>query len=126
MAQQGGTYRHSANAASSVRSNSSSQPQGWDDVEKVEQNSAMQELADDTRTSPKLRNENGHNDDRNDWAVVPHPEANTGENPPSRGASSHFDITLGWGKWKFTVFSWDASVRKQAGENPQRRIQERQ
>lgn len=81
-----------------------------------------------TGTSPKVRNQDGQNDDQSDdqqWTIVPRPEANIEENPSSRGASSHFDITLGRGNWKFTVFSWDMSVREHAGEIPHHDIQER-
>jgi len=41
------------------------------------------------------------------WEVVESP--NSDETTPD-GFSSHFDITLGWGKWKFTLFSWDMKI----------------
>ncbi|KAI1082108.1 hypothetical protein F5B20DRAFT_578876 [Whalleya microplaca] len=146
MAQQGCTYRRptsmdpllpltfrfirlttsSIEVSCPVRSISQTQSRGND--ENDEQNSVIQERGDDTRSSPIVRNQYSQSDgQRNDqeWTVVPHPEANVEENAPSSGISSHFDITLGWGKWKTTIFSWDLNIRKQAGEPPQRNIQER-
>ncbi|KAI1408763.1 hypothetical protein F5Y13DRAFT_105109 [Hypoxylon sp. FL1857] len=132
MAQQGGTYHPPESMVpllaltyqfpkfitscieveSPIRSNLSSQTQS---AEKV---STIQERGDGTR-----RDQDDQNDDQQ-WTVVSHPEASI-ESPPSQGTSSHFDITLGWGSRKFTVFSWDMSIRKEAGEPPQRDMQER-
>ncbi|KAI4862336.1 hypothetical protein F4820DRAFT_430866 [Hypoxylon rubiginosum] len=57
------------------------------------------------RAPPKARNQDDGQSDDQEWAIVPHPDANIEEEPPSRGASCHFDITLGWGKRKFTLLS---------------------
>ena len=65
----------------------------------------------------------GHDEDKRDdqqWEVVVSPEADKGIDSSAGGFSSHFDLQLGWGRWKFTVFSWDLIVSKPAGRNTQR------
>jgi hypothetical protein len=42
------------------------------------------------------------------WEVVESPEA--AKTTQTGGVSSHFHIEVGWGKWKFILFSWDASI----------------
>ncbi|KAF2129356.1 hypothetical protein P153DRAFT_366753 [Dothidotthia symphoricarpi CBS 119687] len=48
--------------------------------------------------------------DLEEWTVI-----NSPEDEPATGESimsSHFDLQLGWGKWKFNVFSWDLNIKK--------------
>ncbi|KAI0453702.1 hypothetical protein F5B21DRAFT_478221 [Xylaria acuta] len=135
MAQQGGTYRPQAAAAVPVLSDSSSRPQHQDGDDKDEKVPGIEAGGDNTRTcnnlapsdhalefsgdSPKARSQaHGQNEDE-DWAVIQHPEAETGENPPDLEVASHFDITLGWGRYKLTLFSCDMNVRKYAGDGSQ-------
>ncbi|KAI5925222.1 hypothetical protein F4810DRAFT_709025 [Camillea tinctor] len=123
MTQQGGIYSsstHSTNVSPSVKSGSLSQlkslpQQSQSDVEKDEKNSQVQEH-EDAQTSSTTRNKKDQADSQNfdhQWAIVSRPQENGGNDPPDRvGCSSHFDITLGWGDWKHTLFSWDPNVRK--------------
>lgn len=48
-----------------------------------------------------------------EWEIVTRPEAPT-QTPYSHGRrmSSHFDLQLGWGTWKFKLFSWDVDFRR--------------
>ena len=52
-----------------------------------------------------------HSHDSLEWAVV-----NNGirEEPKTHGGgmSSQFTFEVGWGRWKWTVFSWDINVRR--------------
>lgn len=45
-----------------------------------------------------------------EWVVVTSPRDAT--DTCTGGMSSRFDFQLGWGKWKFTLFSWDVNVKK--------------
>ena len=52
--------------------------------------------------------------DGQQWEVVNSPVSdnqNSQTDPPARAMSSHFDFHVGWGKWKFTLFSWDVNVK---------------
>ncbi|KAI8955329.1 hypothetical protein F4801DRAFT_324320 [Xylaria longipes] len=132
MSQRGGTYHPQAVAAVPAPSDSSSrsQYQSEDDKDKT-----IEEGGDDTRTygdlapsghtltprkaSPEAHSQvHGENEDQ-DWEVVQHPGSETGENPFSSGCSCHFDMKLGWGRKKFTVFSWDMSVSKNVRDSSQ-------
>lgn len=46
-----------------------------------------------------------------EWTVVTSPESE--RDTHSGGVSSHFDIQLGWGTWRFTLFSWDLNIKKE-------------
>ncbi|XXH01377.1 hypothetical protein Hte_007737 [Hypoxylon texense] len=120
MAQQGGTY-HSP-IASPARS---SRLQGQDGDKKCEQKTVIEKRRDDARAdfdtaveaSPRASSLDDDQGDDQQWAVVTHPDADTDKGPPGQGASSHFDVTLGWGKWKFTLFSLDVSIKKRTGQS---------
>ncbi|GAD95562.1 hypothetical protein PTT_15517 [Paecilomyces variotii No. 5] len=117
MAQQGGTYCPRAKVSSPVPSDSSSKAQGWDDFGEDKLDSPVQERNGDTRSSPMIHDQDEQIDSKNDdqqWAVVSHPDVDDEEDRPKPRFSSHFDITLGWGKWKTTIFSLDVSVGKGA------------
>ncbi|KAK7918242.1 hypothetical protein PG985_010116 [Apiospora marii] len=52
--------------------------------------------------------------DGEQWEVLPKPgEAGASEGGEG-GMSSHFDFKVGWGKWKYTVFSWDLKVGRRS------------
>ncbi|KAI0548717.1 hypothetical protein F4679DRAFT_310681 [Xylaria curta] len=135
MAQQGGVYRPEVAAAVSIPS--SSQPRHQNCDTRDNQIPGIGKGGDDTRTHGGLtasdhalkfantpresRNQaHGENEDQ-DWEVVQHPDAETGENPHDLEVihTSHFDITLNFGRHKLTIFSWDMSIRKQAGDSSQ-------
>ncbi|KAK2758622.1 hypothetical protein FQN54_003312 [Arachnomyces sp. PD_36] len=84
MSQQGGTYRIPSGASVAMRSDKSSQTSTHDDGK----------------------------DDGQEWDVVTNPEADDETDLPAKRMSSHFDVQLGWGQWKFTLFSWDMNVWK--------------
>ncbi|KAK1833482.1 hypothetical protein QBC39DRAFT_329081 [Podospora conica] len=102
MAQQGGTYKVSKESrpSSESKNQASSLARGAD----VPQNDGQQ------------------------WEVVakpasdPDPVAEPETNVHTQTASSHFNITLGWGRYKFTLLSWDANVKK---ERKERKVQGR-
>lgn len=58
--------------------------------------------------------------DGEDWEVVTAPQANEEPASSRKSVSSHFDIRLGWGKWKFTLFSWDIEVNSYLEGNSSR------
>ncbi|TRX94255.1 hypothetical protein FHL15_004722 [Xylaria flabelliformis] len=137
MAQQGGTYRLEAASAVHVPSESSSRPRHQNCDSKDNLIPGVEKGGDDTRTQGgltasdhalKLANTpresrdqaNGENEDQ-DWEVVQHLDAETGENPhdPEVITTSHFDITLSWRRHKLTIFSWDMSIRTQGGDGSQ-------
>ncbi|KAI1757886.1 hypothetical protein F4782DRAFT_475549 [Xylaria castorea] len=128
MAQQGGTYRSGAAAALPALSTSSSQPRHKNGDTKDKNIPGIEEGGDDTRTCdglspsdhalelanapPKALNQaHGKNEDQ-DWEMVQQLEAGTGENPLDQEFASHFDLTLGWGRYKLTIFSCDMSFRR--------------
>lgn len=45
-----------------------------------------------------------------EWTVVSNPKDET--DTCIGGMSSHFEVQLGWGTWKFTLFSWDLKIKK--------------
>lgn len=105
MAQQGGTYRFEGRG-------SLLWPSRQNGSKKDGEKPAIEQRGTNARDSPKALNpEDGQNDDQ-EWALVPQPSEHDEEEPPRRGFSSHFDMTFGWGKWKFTVLSWDINVSK--------------
>ncbi|KAI0441566.1 hypothetical protein F4803DRAFT_522630 [Xylaria telfairii] len=131
MAQQGGTYCPRASAAAPAPSDSPYQPQHQNGDDKDRKLADIEEGGEDTRAhgnlthsghiakrpeaSTKARTQtHGKNEDQ-DWEVVQPVEPDTEENVPDQEVSSHFDITLGWGRRKFTIFSWDVNIRKHAG-----------
>lgn len=64
--------------------------------------------------------------DGQQWEVVANPGADDDETDSAgRGVSSHFDVKLGWGRWRFTLFSWDMNVRKSAHGNTEQQEQKR-
>lgn len=69
-------------------------------------------------TSSDPRHQLDTQSDDQQWAIVPRPGDDSGDGSHNQEASSHFDITLGWGRYKVTVFSWDMSIRRQANDCP--------
>jgi len=68
----------------------------------------------------------GHDESKGDgeqWEVIQKPEAEKKTVEPNSSVSSHFDIEVGWGRWKRKIFEWDLNVRKSSpksgGERPQ-------
>ncbi|KAI1152316.1 hypothetical protein F4825DRAFT_450624 [Nemania diffusa] len=120
MAQQGGTYSPSARAVSvPTRSTSSSKLQYQDSGPKNKETPAIEGRVDDTlETSSDPRHQLDTQSDDQQWAIVPRPGDDSGDGSHNQEASSHFDITLGWGRYKVTVFSWDMSIRRQANDCP--------
>lgn len=45
----------------------------------------------------------------NEWEVVTNEEADGRPRSPGNSSNVHFDITLGWGRWKHTLYSFDYS-----------------
>ncbi|KAK0657909.1 hypothetical protein B0T16DRAFT_402714 [Cercophora newfieldiana] len=67
--------------------------------------------------------------DAQQWEVVETPatnpdpgrESDSETNVQGHKVSSHFDIKLGWGKYKFTLFSWDMNVKNTTTRRAPRR-----
>lgn len=53
--------------------------------------------------------------DNQQWEILTHPQEHSQTDPHSQEMSSHFDVQLGWGAWKFTLFSWDMKVKHDRG-----------
>ncbi|KAI1131786.1 hypothetical protein F5Y10DRAFT_261725 [Nemania abortiva] len=117
MAQKGGTYHPEAIAEASVpaQSTPAPEPQDGDGGQKDKQDPAIGGHPDEalTEASPNTRHQLDTQSDEQ-WTAVPRPEAGDGDNPPGREYSCHFDCRLGWGRWKFTLFTWDMYIRKNA------------
>ncbi|KAK1764333.1 hypothetical protein QBC33DRAFT_572713 [Phialemonium atrogriseum] len=122
MSQQGGTYRKPSNTtatatANSTRPESSSQARGHDGgkTDGQEESTAGTAVATWSESSFEARSqEEKLRTDGQQWEVVNSPVSdnqNSQTDPPSMGLSSHFDFHVGWGKWKFTLFSWDVNVK---------------
>ncbi|KAI0180541.1 hypothetical protein GGR52DRAFT_248751 [Hypoxylon sp. FL1284] len=105
MAQKGGTYHCSANASLLWASR-------WNRDKKDEQTSALEKHEHDARASSETCVQDDGINDGQPWEIVPHPDEKREEEPHSRRYSSHFDMTFGWGKWKFTILSWDVDVTR--------------
>jgi len=56
----------------------------------------------------------GH-DKNEQWELVENPEDDKWTGPPGCGFSNHFEMALGWGRWKTKVLSWDVNIRKHSG-----------
>ncbi|KAJ0168413.1 hypothetical protein CTA2_6416 [Colletotrichum tanaceti] len=50
------------------------------------------------------------------WEVVAKPGGE--QEPHGTGFSSSFDLQLGWGSWRISVFSWDVNVRRENTHPP--------
>ncbi|KAH7111814.1 hypothetical protein B0J11DRAFT_410751, partial [Dendryphion nanum] len=61
------------------------------------------------------RDQNGSKTDAPGWTIIDKPSENNeadnchGHGP---GIETSFSLQLGWGNWRFTVFSWEMSIRK--------------
>ncbi|KAI1741488.1 hypothetical protein F4680DRAFT_66316 [Xylaria scruposa] len=137
MAQQGGVYRPEAAAAVSIPSEPSSHPRHRNCDTKDNQIPGIEKGGDDTRThggltgsdhalklanTPRESRSQAHGEKEDqDWEVVQHVNAEMGENPRDVEVihTSHFDITLNFGRHKLTVFSWDMKIWKQARNGSQ-------
>ncbi|KAH8808616.1 hypothetical protein F5884DRAFT_378240 [Xylogone sp. PMI_703] len=105
MAQQGGTY-HSPNQTHpkwSLTCNcltiETGSPENVTEKEKIRSvhNTQLEET------------DKAQTDDQS-WVIIEDHEAEKETGPVDTGFSSHFDLKLGWGKRKLTVFSWDIKV----------------
>jgi len=79
-------------------------------------------LRPETRTGASQRQDalprhDAHQDlGKDPWEVVQPPEDQpdrTADNDPKDECTwlqSHFDFTVGWGRWKYTLFQWDVDV----------------
>ncbi|KAI1755920.1 hypothetical protein F4782DRAFT_487659 [Xylaria castorea] len=56
-------------------------------------------------TSSQTAHTSNQRSDDDQWAIVQNTTNSSGED--SRGNSTHFDITIGWGRWKHTIFSYN-------------------
>ncbi|KAH8178747.1 hypothetical protein LIA77_00266 [Sarocladium implicatum] len=66
---------------------------------------------------------------KDDWVVVPEGMQNGGIEPSksSSGYSGHWDLTLGWGKWKHTLVDFDWKFEhKHSRECQQSQVQPRE
>ncbi|KAK2734449.1 hypothetical protein FQN57_001684 [Myotisia sp. PD_48] len=76
---------------------------------KPEQDSSkIQILKQDTLKGHNITQAKSHISDQ-DWEVITENEADT-LNYEYQRAGGHMDLTLGWGRWKYTVFSTDWSI----------------
>ncbi|KAK4444004.1 hypothetical protein QBC34DRAFT_498606 [Podospora aff. communis PSN243] len=80
------------------------------------------------KPSSPARHQETESNDAQKWEIVETPatgkEHDTGEgtNFGRMAVSSHFDFNIGWGKYKFTLFSWDVNVRSETTETePERK-----
>lgn len=56
-----------------------------------------------------------------DWEVVAKQEVDGRSAAPDSSSSMHFDVTLGWGRWKHTLFSFDYTQSSEyAGDDDDR------
>jgi hypothetical protein len=53
--------------------------------------------------------------DGQEWAVVDGPEDETDTH--SGEMSSSFKFQLGWGTWRFTLFSWEINIKREHAHN---------
>ncbi|KAK5993496.1 hypothetical protein PT974_06928 [Cladobotryum mycophilum] len=101
MAQQGGTYRVPTGADAVAWSKFPSQAARKDGDK------------DDNKT------------DSREWEVVTNDEANYETHTHTKRTSTHFDIKVGFGTWKWTLFRWDSSretsIRPGAHQQEQKR-----
>ncbi|KND93260.1 hypothetical protein TOPH_02399, partial [Tolypocladium ophioglossoides CBS 100239] len=86
MSQQGGTYRVLSGA----------------------------DIASRSKSSPPAASKDDGKTDSQEWEVVTSAEANNETNTHTKRTSTHFDIQLGFGRWKWTLFSWDTSTESSA------------
>jgi hypothetical protein len=70
-----------------------------------------------SKPSSQARGQDEGKSDDQQWEILGDSEADTATDPPPGGISSHFDLHLGWGDWKFTVFSWDLKITPSARRN---------
>ncbi|KAK1753255.1 hypothetical protein QBC47DRAFT_54411 [Echria macrotheca] len=60
--------------------------------------------------------------DTQQWEVVGKPASEPNPAPESettvhgRATSSHFDLKIGWGKYKLTLLSWDINTKNSTTE----------
>jgi len=121
MSQKEGAYYPSSETKVGMRSGSRSPARSHDDSKANDEGSTIDEkiatdvIASWSNSSAQPQGQDdGKNDGKNDdqeWAVVNSPRDETNEHI-CEGMSSHFDLQLGWGKWKWTVFSWDVNIKK--------------
>ncbi|KAF2498556.1 hypothetical protein BU16DRAFT_615586 [Lophium mytilinum] len=118
MSQKGGTYRRSSEpnittqftSSPPTRNHQDSKPKNEDPTS--DKKPATDTIALRSDSLPQPQNQHDDKTDDQDWAVIDSPpdESNTHS---GGGFSSHFDLQLGWGRWKFTLLSWDLNVRKE-------------
>ncbi|KAF2807077.1 uncharacterized protein BDZ99DRAFT_422483 [Mytilinidion resinicola] len=117
MSQKGGTYRPSdANVATQSRSRSPTRShedkKTKDGESTADEKNESDAVALRSDSSTQAQGQDDGKTDGQEWAVVnkPQDEPNT---LSGGGVSSHFDLQLGWGRYKFTLFSWDLNVKKE-------------
>ncbi|WYZ43966.1 hypothetical protein EsH8_VII_000402 [Colletotrichum jinshuiense] len=130
MAQQGGTYKVAwgSSVPKPEQPNSSSQAGTYDvgnldddktpvlksevDDEKCAVVKCAQEVTGAPEKSDFSHHDSGQNNSENEsnsWEVVDNPDDEG--HTHRRLISSSYNLQVGWGKWKFTLLSWDVKIR---------------
>ncbi|KAI3320587.1 hypothetical protein HD806DRAFT_538044 [Xylariaceae sp. AK1471] len=130
MAQQGGTYPASlqteiigTRSSPPQRSSSESCREGNHDekslTEKSREDTPLLEgtgVITQPGSSPQARDQAVEKKDSKDWVIVTNPEEQSAvedeDNSRRRRWSSDFNLTLGWGRWKFTLLEWELHFEK--------------
>ncbi|KAI0433211.1 hypothetical protein F5Y09DRAFT_351990 [Xylaria sp. FL1042] len=131
MSQKGGTYQLSLEAAEGIQADSSFQPPVHKLTKLDEQEHTLDKSDPDnsglatyiaesnnsTRAEPgkKAKHSDEKLDDNREWELVNIPEEGEQDRADSTSArrfESHFDFTVGQGRWKLTLFSWDIKVER--------------
>ncbi|KFZ16041.1 hypothetical protein V502_05276 [Pseudogymnoascus sp. VKM F-4520 (FW-2644)] len=132
MAQKGGTYRIPAGVGVATPSESSSHARNHNGGKIDGQESAVNKSGDTSRisdgtnvaarseSSSHARSQDDGKSDGQQWEVLTNSEADNETDSHARSVSSHFDAQIGWGRWKFTLFSLDMNIKKHAPGSTQR------
>lgn len=72
--------------------------------------------------SSKTYNEGDDQTGDEEWEVIGDNEANDDEHPSSHDHTrrGHFELNLGWGRWKHTLFWMDWSYTRKCARKPVR------